>query len=140
MVKLSWKTVSLTLVNFIFSYNKKNKKKMHRNTINNIASNYRRDYQLDEGKCLEDLKELVARHYPTKYRIYAYICDNALDSRVEMHGRIFLVIMDSELNHRLVENLARTFHLTPIMSWRETEKIGHGYKQSNLYKKLKIWR
>ena len=50
---------------------------MHRNSVNNIASNYCRDYRLDKEKCLEDLKELVARH-PTKYRIYAYICDNAL--------------------------------------------------------------
>ena len=62
---------------------------MHRNTINNIASNYCRDYQLDEEKCLEDLKELVARYYSTKYRIDAYICDNAPDSRVEMHGSFF---------------------------------------------------
>ena len=62
---------------------------MHRNTINNIASNYCRDYQLDEEKYLEDLKELVARYYSTKYRIDAYICDNAPDSRVEMHGSFF---------------------------------------------------
>ena len=33
--------------------------------------------------------ELLARHYPTKFNIYMYICDNTLDSRVEMYGRFF---------------------------------------------------
>ena len=57
---------------------------MHKNTIN-----YCLNYQLDEEKCLEDLKELLVRHYPTKFNIYMYICDNTLDSRVEMYGRFF---------------------------------------------------
>ena len=110
---------------------------MHRNTVNNIAS---LNHQLDKKKCLEDLKELVAQHYHIKFNIYIYISNNAVDNMLEMHESFCLVIFDSERNHELEENLARTFHISNIMWWRETEKIGHSYKQSKLYTKLKIWK
>ena len=74
---------------FIFSF--KEKTMMHPNTINNIAYNYFTDYGLNEGKHLEKMKELVRKHYPAKFKIYAYICD--VVGRVEMHESTFLVFL-----------------------------------------------
>lgn len=87
------------------------------------------------------LKQLVAKDYPAKYKIYAYICNIEWDSRVEMHGTHFAVIIDSQQNHKLIENLLKYFFINILMSWRETERVGaHGYKQLNLYQKIKVWK
>ena len=58
---------------------------MERNTIHNIASNYCHIYMLNESKWLDDLKQLVAKHYPRHYQIYTHICNNAPNTNVEMY-------------------------------------------------------
>ena len=113
---------------------------MHRNEIENIASNYCSFYGLKEEKCLEELQQLVAKHYPKEYLIFAYICDNAYDSRVEMHGEHFIVIMDVEENEKLAKDLSEKFWIENVLMWRECERVGHGFRQSNLYKKIKVYR
>ena len=78
-----------------FNINLAFKRKMERNTIHNIASNYCHMYMLNESKWLDDLKQLVAKHYPRHYQIYTYICNNAPNTNVEMYDRFFYVITDA---------------------------------------------
>ena len=111
---------------------------MHPNTINNIAYNYCTDYELDDGKHLEKMKKFVKKYYPAKFNIYVYICD--VIGRVEMHEKYFFVIFDVEENHELEKSMENFFFMNTIMSWRETEKKGHGYKMPNLFKKFKVWK
>ena len=91
---------------------------MHPNSINNIAYNYCTGYGLDEGKYI------------------AYICD--IVGKVEMYEKYFFVIFDVQENHELEKSMEKIFFMNTIMLWRETEKKGHGYKMSNLYKKFKV--
>ena len=44
---------------------------MRRNKIENIASNCCSCYGLKEEKCLEELQQLVAKHCPKEYLIFA---------------------------------------------------------------------
>ena len=79
---------------------------MDRNIIYNIASNYCHMYMLNESKYLDDLKQLVAKHYPRQYQIYTYICNNAPNTNVEMYDGIFYVITDAEQNKNLLDDLS----------------------------------
>ena len=105
---------------------------MYPNTINNISYSYCTDYGL------EKMKELVKKHYPAKFNIYMYICD--VVRNIEMHKKYFFNIFDVEENHQLAKGMEKIFFMNAIMLWRETEKKGHGYKMSNLFKKFKVWK
>ena len=47
--------------------------KMHRKKMENNASNYCSFYGLKDEKCLEELQQLVGKHYSKEYLIFAYI-------------------------------------------------------------------
>ena len=46
---------------------------MHRKKMENNASNYCSFYGLKDEKCLEELQQLVGKHYSKEYLIFAYI-------------------------------------------------------------------
>ena len=60
------------------------------------------------------------------------------DSRVEMHGEHFMVIMDVEENEKLEKDHSETFWIENVLMWRECDRVAHGFRQSNLYKKIKL--
>ena len=114
---------------------------MDKNAIHNIAANYCHMYGQDENKCLDELKQLVVKHYLRQYEIFTYICNNAPNTTVEMHDRFFYITTDAEQNKELVEDLSTKFFITNIIAWKEVDQVSsHGFKQSNLFRKIKIWK
>ena len=57
----------------------------------------------------------------------------------EMHGEHFIVIMEVEENEKLAKNLSETFWIENVLMWREWNRVGYGFRQSNLYKKIKVY-
>ena len=77
----------------------------------------------------------MAKHYPKEYLIFAYICDNAYDSRVEMHGEHFIVIMDVEENEKLAKDLSEKFWIENVLMWRECDRLGTALDKATCTKK-----
>lgn len=111
---------------------------MHKNKIKNMASNYCYKYGLNETGHLKELELLVAQHYPKQYLIFICICQIAVNSRLENFTKWFIVEINNEQNEPLLIDLGHRFFTDVLLSWRETEKIGHGYKQSSLNKIIRV--
>ena len=90
---------------------------------------------LDEKEHLNELEQLVAWHYPRQYPINIHICQMAVNRTVEELPKWFIVEIDTEQNKKLLKDLGHCFFTDVLLSWRETERVEHGFKQSNLYLK-----
>ena len=95
---------------------------------------------LNEKEHLNELEQLVAWHYPRQYPINIHICQIAVNSTVEELPKWFIVEIDSEQNKKLLKDPGHRFFTDALLSWRETERVEHGFKQSNLYKKIRVYK
>ena len=64
----------------------------------------------------------------------------AVNSTVEELPKWFIVEIDTEQNKKLLKDPGHRFFTDVLLSWRETERVEHGFKQSNLYKKIKVYK
>ena len=87
------------------------------------------------------LRYLVERHHGQKqYFIFRTICELAANSNVITGEKWFDVEIDSEQNENLLKALTTNFITRNFETQRIAIKEGHGYKLSNLYKKLEVFK
>ena len=112
---------------------------MSKQNIDILLENYGAMYRIDaEDKTLRYVVERY--HGQTQYFVFRRICELAINSMIITGEKWFHVESDSEQNENSLKALTVNFITKNFGSKRIAIKKGHGYKLSNLYKKLRVIR
>ena len=105
---------------------------MSTKNVNYLLNHYKSSYEI-KGKD-EELRKLIERdHGMRQYFIFKRICKIAVNSFVVLHAKWIDVKIDAEQNEKLIIDITTNL-ITQIRGSREVEtKHGHGYKLSNWF-------